>query len=58
MFHRSACINSTAFLETGAVVHANSVLGECVHIASGAIVGPSVSVGQSTRIGCVFRIHS
>ncbi|XP_020103298.1 probable UDP-3-O-acylglucosamine N-acyltransferase 2, mitochondrial [Ananas comosus] len=51
MFHRSACINSTAFVETGAVVHANSMLGECVHIASGAIVGPSVSVGQSTRIG-------
>ncbi|OAY78785.1 putative UDP-3-O-acylglucosamine N-acyltransferase 2, mitochondrial [Ananas comosus] len=48
---RSFSDSSSTDCETGAVVHANSMLGECVHIASGAIVGPSVSVGQSTRIG-------
>lgn len=51
IFHRSACIDSTVLIETGAVVHSNSVLGADVHIGSGTVVGPFVSIGDLTKVG-------
>lgn len=51
LFHRSACIDPTARIDIGAIVHPNSVLAADVHISSGAQVGPSVSIGQSTKVG-------
>ncbi|KAM1485462.1 hypothetical protein ACFX13_037737 [Malus domestica] len=51
IFHKSACIDPTVFIEFGAVVHSKSVVGEHVCIGSGAVVGPSVTVGQSTKLG-------
>ncbi|XP_057961343.1 probable UDP-3-O-acylglucosamine N-acyltransferase 2, mitochondrial isoform X2 [Malania oleifera] len=50
-FHKSACIDPTAVIEVGAIIHSESVLGANVHIGSGTIVGPAVSIGQSTKIG-------
>lgn len=50
-FHKSACIDPTAVVEIGAMVHSKSVVGAHVHIGSGAVIGPSVSIGQSTKIG-------
>ncbi|OVA11161.1 Bacterial transferase hexapeptide repeat [Macleaya cordata] len=50
-FHKSAQIDPTALIEIGAVVHSKSVLGANVHIQSGTIVGPAVTIGQSTKIG-------
>ncbi|ESW29175.1 hypothetical protein PHAVU_002G049200 [Phaseolus vulgaris] len=50
-FHESACIDSTALVEVGAVVHSESVVGPNVRIGSGTIVGPSVTVAHSTKIG-------
>lgn len=50
-FHKSACIDPTALIEIGAVVHSKSVLGANVYIGSGAIIGPAVAIGQSTKIG-------
>ncbi|XP_072994929.1 probable UDP-3-O-acylglucosamine N-acyltransferase 2, mitochondrial [Typha latifolia] len=51
IFHRSASIDPTVCIEIGAVVHPNSVLGEDVHVGSGTIVGPSVSIRESTKLG-------
>lgn len=53
-FHKSARIDATAVVEIGAIVHSKSVLGANVHLHSGAVVGPSVIVGQSTKIGYGF----
>ncbi|KAI5430360.1 variant 3 [Lathyrus oleraceus] len=39
VFHESACIDSTAFLDVGAVVHSESVVGSNVRIGSGTVVG-------------------
>ncbi|XP_004492224.1 probable UDP-3-O-acylglucosamine N-acyltransferase 2, mitochondrial isoform X2 [Cicer arietinum] len=50
-FHESACIDSTAFLDVGAIVHSESVVASNVRIASGTVVGPSVSIAHSTKIG-------
>lgn len=50
-FHESACIDSSAFVDVGAVVHSESVVGPDVRIGSGTVVGPSVNIGHSTRIG-------
>ncbi|XP_023002955.1 probable UDP-3-O-acylglucosamine N-acyltransferase 2, mitochondrial isoform X2 [Cucurbita maxima] len=50
-FHHSACIDPTALIEIGAVVHSNSVIGASVRIGSGSIIGDAVTIGQSTRIG-------
>ncbi|BAU00818.1 hypothetical protein VIGAN_10245000 [Vigna angularis var. angularis] len=50
-FHESACIDSTALVEVGAVVHSESVVGPNVRIGSGTIVGPSVTIAHSTKIG-------
>lgn len=57
MFHRTACIDSSVFIETGAIVHSNSVLGANVHIGSGTVVGPSVTIGNSTKVGYAFRFN-
>jgi UDP-3-O-[3-hydroxymyristoyl] glucosamine N-acyltransferase len=35
----------------GAIVHPKSVVGAYVHIGSGTIIGPSVTIGQLTKIG-------
>lgn len=51
LFHVSADIDLTAFIEPGAIVHAHAKIGPNVHLGSGTIVGPSVSIGSSTRIG-------
>jgi len=53
-FHESACIDSTALVEVGAVVHSESVVGPNVCIGSGTIVGPSVTIAHSTKIGYAF----
>lgn len=53
-FHKSACIDPTAVIETGAIVHPKSVVGAYVHIGSGTVIGPSVTVGQLTKIGWNF----
>ncbi|KAG6695144.1 hypothetical protein I3843_09G083400 [Carya illinoinensis] len=50
-FHKSACIDPTALIETGAIVHPKSVVGAYVHIGSGTVIGPSVTIGQLTKIG-------
>ncbi|KAM7500914.1 hypothetical protein LguiA_025328 [Lonicera macranthoides] len=50
-FHKSACIDPTALVQLGAVVHSKSLVGANVHIGSGAIIGPAVTIGQSTKIG-------
>ncbi|KAI3948756.1 hypothetical protein MKX01_022170 [Papaver californicum] len=49
--HKSAQIDPTALIEIGAVVHPKSVLGANVHIQSGAVVGPAVTIGHSTKVG-------
>ncbi|XP_059438515.1 probable UDP-3-O-acylglucosamine N-acyltransferase 2, mitochondrial [Corylus avellana] len=51
IFHKSASIDPTALIETGAVVHPKSVVSAYVHIGSGTVVGPSVVIGQLTKIG-------
>ncbi|XP_045799083.1 probable UDP-3-O-acylglucosamine N-acyltransferase 2, mitochondrial isoform X1 [Trifolium pratense] len=51
IFHESACIDSTAFLDVGAIVHSQSVVASNVRIGSGTVVGPSVSIAHSTQIG-------
>lgn len=58
IFHESACIDSTAFLDVGAIVHSESVVGSNVRIASGTVVGPSVSIAHSTIIGYTFNSFS
>ncbi|XP_030967942.1 probable UDP-3-O-acylglucosamine N-acyltransferase 2, mitochondrial isoform X2 [Quercus lobata] len=50
-FHKSACIDPTALIEMGAIVHPKSVVGAYVHIGSGTVIGPSVTIGQLTKIG-------
>lgn len=55
LFHSTACVDPSALIEAGAIIHENSVLAMDVHIGSGAVVGPSVSVGQSTKIGYDFH---
>ncbi|KAK7842590.1 probable UDP-3-O-acylglucosamine N-acyltransferase 2, mitochondrial isoform X1 [Quercus suber] len=50
-FHKSACIDPTALIEMGAIVHPKSVVGAYVHIGSGTVIGPSVAIGQLTKIG-------
>lgn len=50
-FHKSACIDPTAYIGIGAVIHSKSVLGAGVRVGSGTVVGPAVSIGQSTKIG-------
>ncbi|RDX66959.1 putative UDP-3-O-acylglucosamine N-acyltransferase 2, mitochondrial, partial [Mucuna pruriens] len=50
-FHESACIDSTALVEVGAVIHSESVVGPNVRIGSGTTVGPSVTIAHSTKIG-------
>lgn len=54
--HESACIDSTAFLDVGAIVHSESVVASNVRIGSGTVVGPSVSIAHSTIIGYSFSI--
>eukprot|EP01018_Ginkgo_biloba_P011124 Gb_16418 [translate_table: standard] len=51
LFHNFADIDPTATIETGAIVHAHAKLGPDVHVGSGSVVGPLVTVGSSTRIG-------
>lgn len=53
-FHKSACIDPTALIEMGAIVHPKSVVGAYVHIGSGTVIGPSVTIGQLTKIGWSF----
>lgn len=53
-FHDSASIDSTAFVEVGAIVHSESVVGPNVRIGSGTVVGPSVTIAHSTKIGYTF----
>ncbi|XP_020591353.1 probable UDP-3-O-acylglucosamine N-acyltransferase 2, mitochondrial isoform X2 [Phalaenopsis equestris] len=50
LFHRSAHVDPSVFIEIGAIVHQKAIIGAEVHIGSGSIVGPSVSIGQSTNI--------
>jgi UDP-3-O-[3-hydroxymyristoyl] glucosamine N-acyltransferase len=63
IFHESACIDSTAFLDVGAIVHSQSIVASNVRIGSGTVVGPSVSIAHSTQIGytllflCNFVFH-
>ncbi|KAJ7946235.1 UDP-3-O-acylglucosamine N-acyltransferase [Quillaja saponaria] len=50
-FHKSACIDATALIEIGVVVHSKAIVGANVHLGSGTVVGPSVAIGQSTKVG-------
>ncbi|XVF27809.1 hypothetical protein REPUB_Repub14bG0140800 [Reevesia pubescens] len=50
-FHKSACIDPTVLIEIGAIVHSKSVLGANVHVGSGTVVGPCITIGQFTKIG-------
>nr|GMC83746.1 probable UDP-3-O-acylglucosamine N-acyltransferase 2, mitochondrial [Ipomoea batatas] len=50
-FHKSSSIDPTAIIEIGAVIHAESVVAANVHVGSGSIIGPAVTIGQSTRVG-------
>jgi len=56
LFHKSACIDPTALVEVGAVIHPRATLAANVHVGSGAVVGPSVTVGHSTRLGYAFLL--
>ncbi|MCL7043933.1 hypothetical protein MKW94_006981, partial [Papaver nudicaule] len=49
--HVSAQIDPTVVVEIGAVVYPKSVLEANVHIQSGAVVGPAVTIGHSTKVG-------
>ncbi|KAK9155856.1 hypothetical protein Sjap_003336 [Stephania japonica] len=51
LVHKSAEIDPTTVVEIGAVVHYRSVLGPNVHVQSGVVVGDSVTIGHSSRIG-------
>ncbi|KAH6778729.1 Trimeric LpxA-like enzymes superfamily protein [Perilla frutescens var. hirtella] len=51
LFHKSACIDPSARIEIGALVHSESVVGANVYVGSGSVVGPAVTIGQSTRTG-------
>ncbi|XP_020525251.1 probable UDP-3-O-acylglucosamine N-acyltransferase 2, mitochondrial isoform X2 [Amborella trichopoda] len=51
LFHKSSCIDPTAVIEAGSIVHPKAVLGANVHLGSGAVVGPSVKIGHSAKIG-------
>ncbi|KAI4295841.1 hypothetical protein L6164_035841 [Bauhinia variegata] len=50
-FHESACVDPTALIEVGAIVHSKCFVGASVLIGSGTVVGPSVTIGHSTKIG-------
>ncbi|XP_022777392.1 probable UDP-3-O-acylglucosamine N-acyltransferase 2, mitochondrial isoform X2 [Durio zibethinus] len=50
-FHKSSCIDPTVLIEIGAIVHSKSVLGANVHVGSGTVIGPCVTIGQFTKIG-------
>lgn len=50
-YHFSALISTTARIEIGAVVHSKAELGDNVCIGSGSVIGPTVSVGQYSKIG-------
>ncbi|XP_020525253.1 probable UDP-3-O-acylglucosamine N-acyltransferase 2, mitochondrial isoform X5 [Amborella trichopoda] len=56
LFHKSSCIDPTAVIEAGSIVHPKAVLGANVHLGSGAVVGPSVKIGHSAKIGMVSLI--
>ncbi|XP_057536776.1 probable UDP-3-O-acylglucosamine N-acyltransferase 2, mitochondrial isoform X2 [Amaranthus tricolor] len=49
--HNLACIDPTAVVKFGAVIHERATLGANVHVGSGSVVGPCVRVGQSTSLG-------
>ncbi|XP_068639198.1 probable UDP-3-O-acylglucosamine N-acyltransferase 2, mitochondrial isoform X3 [Aristolochia californica] len=51
IYHKSANVDPTAIIDIGAVVNEKAVLGANVHLLSGAIIGPSCFIGQSTNIG-------
>ncbi|CAN1165887.1 Probable UDP-3-O-acylglucosamine N-acyltransferase 2, mitochondrial [Linum perenne] len=51
VFHSLACIDPTAVIEVGAIVHSRAVVGADVYIGSNAVVGPDVAIGGSTKIG-------
>ncbi|KAF3954333.1 hypothetical protein CMV_020304 [Castanea mollissima] len=50
-FPKSACIDPTVLIEMGAIVHPKSVVGAYVHIGSGTVIGPHVTISQLTKIG-------
>ena len=52
--HNLACIDPTAVVKFGAVIHERATLGANVHVGSGSVVGPCVRVGQSTSLGYGF----
>lgn len=63
IFHKSASVDPTAFIEIGAIVHSKCVLSADVHIGSGTVIGPAVTIGQSTKIAyvnffCVIAVSS
>ncbi|CAN1222252.1 Probable UDP-3-O-acylglucosamine N-acyltransferase 2, mitochondrial, partial [Linum grandiflorum] len=51
VFHNLACIDPTAVIEAGAVVHSRAVVGADVYIGSNTVVGPNVTISGSTKIG-------
>nr|POE95236.1 putative udp-3-o-acylglucosamine n-acyltransferase 2, mitochondrial [Quercus suber] len=53
-FPKSACIDPTVLIEMGAKVHPKSVVGAYVHIGSGTVIGPHVTISQLTKIGRSF----
>ncbi|GKV41737.1 hypothetical protein SLEP1_g49234 [Rubroshorea leprosula] len=50
IFHKLARVDPTAFIEIGAIVHSKCVLSADVHIGSGTVIGPAVTIGRSTKI--------
>ncbi|PKA53530.1 putative UDP-3-O-acylglucosamine N-acyltransferase 2, mitochondrial [Apostasia shenzhenica] len=51
LFHMTASVDPSVCIEVGAIVHQDAVLEADVHIGSGSVVGPSVSIGQTTKMG-------
>ena len=53
-FPKSACIDPTVLIEMGAIVHPKSVVDAYIHIGSGTVIGPQVTISQLTKIGWSF----
>ncbi|KAK8971500.1 hypothetical protein KSP40_PGU010315 [Platanthera guangdongensis] len=50
LFHKTALIDPSVFIEVGAIVHQEAIIGADARIGSGSIVGPFVTIGQSANI--------
>ena len=56
MIHQAANIHSTAIVDNGATIGANSSVWHWVHICSGATIGERCSLGQNVFVGNRVKI--